>query len=166
MPYGASSRDGAYGPGLYTYKNPALAHHLAISDDVDQKQDTNYVLIQCRVVTQENSGPGSKLFADSIDDSGVAFCAQPTAIIPTHLLIYRLNAAPDTKRLTGSVDVNLASIGPTASAATRASAGHGQPKSSPNTESSETTLKAAKGKGKARANKPLHQQEGQGGTGS
>ncbi|KAG9038878.1 hypothetical protein FS837_001155 [Tulasnella sp. UAMH 9824] len=155
MPYGPSSRDGAHGPGLYTYKNPALAHHVAISDDDHQTQATNHVLIQCRVVTRENSGPGSKSLAGSIDDSGATFCAQSTAIIPTHLLIYRLNASKDTQHLGGSVNVNLASIAPTISAATHASAGLGQPKSSTNTGPGEIKLKAAKGKGKARAKGPL-----------
>ncbi|KAG8913209.1 hypothetical protein FRC01_004671 [Tulasnella sp. 417] len=138
MPYGASSRDGAYGPGLYTYKNPALAHHVAISDADQQSRDTNYALIQCRVVTQENCRPGSKSFCGSIDDSGVAFCAQPTAIIPTHLLMYRLDTSPDIQQPGGSVSANMASVSPAATSTTPAPGGPGQPKSSTNTGMSMT----------------------------
>ncbi|KAG8937641.1 hypothetical protein FRC00_003061 [Tulasnella sp. 408] len=54
IPYGVSSRNGAYGLGLYTYRNPALAHQVAISDDGRQTRGVNYALIQCRVITQEN----------------------------------------------------------------------------------------------------------------
>ncbi|KIO31487.1 hypothetical protein M407DRAFT_5090 [Tulasnella calospora MUT 4182] len=164
VPHGASSRDGAYGPGLYTYQNPALAHHVAISGDNQQSQDKNYALIQCRVVTQENYGLGSKSFIGSTDASGVTFCAQSTAIIPTHLLIYTLDALPDTQQLAGSVKTIVASIGPAASAATPTSGGVSQPKSSTNT--GEIKLKTTKGKGKAHAKVPFHQQIGQGGTGS
>ncbi|KIO31488.1 hypothetical protein M407DRAFT_219873 [Tulasnella calospora MUT 4182] len=146
-----------YGSGLYTYQNPALAHHMALSDVEQQSQATNYALIQCRVVTQENSGLSSKPFICSTDDSGVTFCSQSTAIIPTHLLIYSLDVPPDTKQLAGSVNANVASIGPAASAAAPASGGLGQSKSSTNTDASnnfdsgEMKLKSAKGKGKARA---------------
>lgn len=59
-------RSCSYGPGLYSHKNPALAHHVAISDEGHQTQVTNYVLIQCRVVTREKSGLGSNLFAVSL----------------------------------------------------------------------------------------------------
>ncbi|KAG8970952.1 hypothetical protein FRC05_011626 [Tulasnella sp. 425] len=95
LPYGASSRDGLYGLGLYSYTNPAVAHDAAISGDDQGTQATQYALIQCRVITQSNSTPNSN--AGFIDDSGVVFCAQPMAVIPTHLLVYRLAAAPTIK---------------------------------------------------------------------
>ncbi|KAG8937640.1 hypothetical protein FRC00_003060 [Tulasnella sp. 408] len=174
VPYGASSRDGIYGPGLYTYKNPALAHDAMISDGGQQSQDMNHALIQCRVVTQGGSGPGSKSFASFTDDAGVTFCAQSTAIIPTHLLIYTLDAPPAKRRVQGSVNADMASTSPVASAATPASGGLGQPKGSSNTGmwtstnhpmiltngsntkgSGEAKSKPAKGKGKGRGKGPL-----------
>ncbi|KAG8911026.1 hypothetical protein FRC00_007166, partial [Tulasnella sp. 408] len=174
LPYGASSRDGIYGPGLYTYKNPALAHDAMISDGGQQSQDMNHALIQCRVVTQGSSGPGSKSFASFTDDAGVTFCAQSTAIIPTHLLIYTLDAPPAKRRVSGSANADMASTSPVASAATPVSGGLGQPKSSSNTGmwtstnhpmiltngsnatgAGEAKSKPAKGKGKGRGKRDL-----------
>ncbi|KIO31491.1 hypothetical protein M407DRAFT_219875 [Tulasnella calospora MUT 4182] len=98
LPYGALSRDGAYGSGLYTFWNPALAHLVAVSGDGRQAREGNSVLIQCRVVTHENSRPSSKSPAGFMDDSGVVFCAQATAVIPTHLLIYCIDAPPNSQQ--------------------------------------------------------------------
>lgn len=99
IPYGGSSREGAYGPGLYTYRNPALAHHVAIQDNnFEQTSGMNYVLIQCRVVAQENSRARSKSLAGFLDNSGVVFCSQSTAVIPTHILIYSLGGQLGAQR--------------------------------------------------------------------
>ncbi|KIO31485.1 hypothetical protein M407DRAFT_19622 [Tulasnella calospora MUT 4182] len=158
---GGSCRDGSYGPGLYTYSNPALAHDMMVSGYARQAQKVNYALVQCRVVIQADYMPSSNSYAGFIDDSGVAFCAQSTAIIPTHLLIYSLDAPPDTQQPAGSVNTDVASVGPAVSAATPASGGLGQPKSSTNTGYGEMKLKSAKGKGKARANGPLQEPQRQ-----
>ncbi|KAG9030207.1 hypothetical protein FS837_003326 [Tulasnella sp. UAMH 9824] len=160
-PYGVSSRVGTYGPGVYTYKNPALAHHVAISEDDQQSQAASYFLIQCRVVTRENSGLGSKTFVASIDEKGVMFCAQSAAIIPTHLLIYRLKAAPDTQHPTSAVNSNLASINTTPAAVTPVSVVLGQPKSSTNTGSGEIKVKTVKGKAKVRVKGPVQEAQRQ-----
>ncbi|KAG8945927.1 hypothetical protein FRC04_012179 [Tulasnella sp. 424] len=87
--YGASSVDGVHGPGLYTYTNPASAHQSEGPTSSRHRSDTNFVLIQCRVVTRGNAAEVSNPYAGFVDDSGVVFCSQPMAIIPTHLLVYR-----------------------------------------------------------------------------
>ncbi|KIO17320.1 hypothetical protein M407DRAFT_33015 [Tulasnella calospora MUT 4182] len=57
--YGASSTDGKHGPGIYTFKNPALAHHRAAASAWSPWKRSsnvgNFVLIQCRVVTRGDS---------------------------------------------------------------------------------------------------------------
>ncbi|KAG9029853.1 hypothetical protein FS837_003458 [Tulasnella sp. UAMH 9824] len=184
VPYGASSRDGAYGPGIYTYKNPALAHNAMISDGGQQSQDMNYALIQCRVVTQSSSGPSSKSFPSFTDDAGVTFCAQSTAIIPTHLLRYSLEAPPHTRTVLASANADMALMSTVASVATPASGGHDQAENSSNTGPAQAKVKPWKGKGKGRGKGPLpeparqneptkpssatssDQQTSQGGTGS
>ncbi|KAG8945931.1 hypothetical protein FRC04_012183 [Tulasnella sp. 424] len=93
LPHGASCSDGDYGPGLYTYSNPALAYHAAVPRDDLQPQGSHFALVQCRVVARADSVPSSSAYAGFIDDSGVVFCAQSTAIIPTHVLIC---SAPST----------------------------------------------------------------------
>ncbi|KAG8927550.1 hypothetical protein FRC01_007269, partial [Tulasnella sp. 417] len=105
---GGSCRDGTYGPGLYTYSNPALAHDMMISGDAEEAQGVTYALIQCRVVIPADDMPGSNSYAGFIDDSGVVFCAQSTAVLPTHVLIYRLSASPSLKELKASVNSNSA----------------------------------------------------------
>ncbi|KAG8932682.1 hypothetical protein FRC00_014359 [Tulasnella sp. 408] len=100
--HGASCRDGSYGFGLYTYLNPALAHDVINSGDDLPTQNVNYALVQCRVVTQADYMPSSNSYAGTIDDWGVVFCAQPMAVIPTYLLIYRLSASPNSNRRNAS----------------------------------------------------------------
>lgn len=99
--YGASSVDGVHGPGLYTYTNPASAHQSEGLTSSRHRSDTNFVLIQCRVVTRGNAAEVSNPYAGFVDDSGVVFCSQPMAIIPTHLLVYRARStglgAPPTR---------------------------------------------------------------------
>ncbi|KIO17321.1 hypothetical protein M407DRAFT_33016 [Tulasnella calospora MUT 4182] len=85
--YGSSSHDGTYGPGVYTYVNPASAHQALASNL--QGKAKNYTIIQCRVVIQGKEKKAANPYAASfVNESGTAFCAQPVAIIPTHLLIY------------------------------------------------------------------------------
>lgn len=43
----------SYGPGLYTYVNPAQAHQTMKSSTI--RQEPRNALIQCRVVTRPNS---------------------------------------------------------------------------------------------------------------
>ncbi|KAG8917688.1 hypothetical protein FRC01_002289 [Tulasnella sp. 417] len=75
-----------YGPGIYTHVNPASAHE-ALAPTL-QGQERNYAIIQCRVVIQRKSRKAENSYAGFVDESGMVFCAQPVAIIPTHLLIY------------------------------------------------------------------------------
>lgn len=55
----------SYGPGLYTYSNPALAYHAIVHGDGLQVQGSNCALIQCRVVTKTDSVPSPNSYAVS-----------------------------------------------------------------------------------------------------
>ncbi|KAG8911259.1 hypothetical protein FRC01_005813 [Tulasnella sp. 417] len=149
--YGASCRDGSYGPGLYTYLNPALAHDAADVDDDPQGQ--NYALIQCRVEAFTGAGAISSLGVQGfLDDSGVVFCAQPTAVIPTHLLTYRLGDASTSRQAKASANSKSAARGQNASVITASPGGPGRTKS---VATDHTGPKSSNGKGQALANLPL-----------
>ncbi|KIO17319.1 hypothetical protein M407DRAFT_228650 [Tulasnella calospora MUT 4182] len=122
--YGASCRDGSYGPGLYTYLNPALAYDSTDFDDEPQGQ--NFALIQCRVVTRADSKPSLNSYAGFIDDSGVVFCAQSTAVIPTHLLTYQVGGPPNPQQPKVPVNTTAAQSGEAVSAQTLSSPRSGQ----------------------------------------
>ncbi|KAG8917077.1 hypothetical protein FRC01_002674 [Tulasnella sp. 417] len=152
--YGASCRDGSYGPGLYTYLNPALAHDAADVDDDPQGQ--NYALIQCRVEAFTGAGAISSLGVQGfLDDSGVVFCAQPTAVIPTHLLTYRLGDAPTSRQAKASANSKSAAKGQIASGVMASPGGPGR------TKSAATGPKSPNGKGQALANLPLQKPQRQ-----
>lgn len=51
-----------------------------------------------------------------MDDSGVVFCAQPTAIIPTHLLTYNATIPPKAIQPAIPINANPVSLGSTPSA--------------------------------------------------
>lgn len=59
----ASIHFGSHGPGLYTYTNPASAHQTAGLSSSRHRSDTNFVLIQCRVVTRDNAAEVSNPYA-------------------------------------------------------------------------------------------------------
>lgn len=89
--YGNASHHGVYGPGIYTYTNPALAHRATAP--IRHENAENRAIIQCRVVTREYIGAGETFsYAGSVDESGMVFCAQAAAIIPTHLVVYSANS--------------------------------------------------------------------------
>lgn len=114
--YGASSADGKHGPGIYTFTNPALAHQAAVSDSSTRKRgsdNSNHVLIQCRVVTRGDSAQVTNPYAGFVDESGAVFCSQSMAIIPTHLLVYRIRAtSPSSTGAVGTSSRPLVAIGP------------------------------------------------------
>lgn len=88
---------GAEIPGrtLLTDLNPALAHEAVESASSQQQSSSRkVVLIQCRVVARMYTTGPTNPYAGSIEDSGSVSCYRPTAIIPTHLLIYRARAIP------------------------------------------------------------------------
>ncbi|KAG9041425.1 hypothetical protein FS837_012278, partial [Tulasnella sp. UAMH 9824] len=123
--YGASSTEGKHGPGIYSYTNPALAHQAAVSDSPARKtpafdsaarkrSDSNFVLIQCRVVTLGDSAQVKNPYAGFVDDAGTVFCSQSMAIIPTHLL---LPSGPDQSCPTEENDQTSTSASDTSFAA-------------------------------------------------
>lgn len=55
---------GRYGPGIYTYTNPALAHRATAP--IRHENAENRAIIQCRVVTREYIGAG-ETFSYAVD---------------------------------------------------------------------------------------------------
>ncbi|KAG8945929.1 hypothetical protein FRC04_012181 [Tulasnella sp. 424] len=151
-----------YGPGLYTYTNPALAYHATVSGDDLQPQGSNFALIQCRVVARSDSVPSPNSYAGFIDDSGVAFCAQPTAIIPTHVLICNAAAQPKASQHTISVNSNSVLLGSAPSTASPITSSIGQVDLSDTGETKSKPVKGNKGKAKAQAKALPQKSQGKG----
>lgn len=79
---------GSHGPGLYTYTNPASAHQSEGLTSSRHRSDTNFVLIQCRVVTRGNAAEVSNPYAvrsTSLRDGG-RVCSN---VFPPSLLGFR-----------------------------------------------------------------------------
>lgn len=64
-----------------------------------------------------------------MDDSGVVFCVQSTAVIPTHLLTYRVARPSNSEQTKGPANTPAAQSGEAIAAQTASSGGSGQPNS-------------------------------------
>jgi len=82
--FGAKSNTGRFGPGIYSFRNPALADEFATSSTSSPYR----VMIACEVYILSKA-PHSRMDIETTQDERGVFVSNADAIIPKYVVMYR-----------------------------------------------------------------------------
>jgi len=93
LEFGTTEHDGMYGKGIYTNTNPFHAHQFTVRKSTNPYR----AMILCSVIERDKYAKSDpKVPTGLIDETGRAYCASKSTIIPRQLIIY--NEPPNLRR--------------------------------------------------------------------